>query len=180
MQPHAFHARVSVCRESHAKTDISFGRSRGSPLLLRQSVTLTGFNSQAFEKILDSCATVYAMFSRFMPQGVLLPYSQSVVNVNGDVFSSLCAVTPVFTKRSSDGVTTATREVSISSEMDPQDIANRIKKGHLYLEDNVVAVYEAGKNGFVADAVLYMVTIKLIIEVECEEPALEPFEKAIL
>ena len=117
------------------------GRISGNRLALHQKLTLTGFNSQLFEKAIDSCAAVYGVFGRQMPPGMLLPLSQTTVHVNENVYASLSLVSPVLTKPESDGVGPSPRELEISEAMDPRSIVRKIKGRLLYLEDNEVQIY---------------------------------------
>lgn len=144
MPPSTFHSRVSlfVFVDCGASSEEDFHRISGNRLALHQKLTLTGFNSQLFEKAIDSCAAVYSIFGRYMPPGMLLPLSQGAVHVNDQLYASLSLVNPVLTRPDSDSIGPSTREVEITEGIDPRSVVWKIKGQFLYLEDNKVQIYQ--------------------------------------
>ncbi|EIN09611.1 hypothetical protein PUNSTDRAFT_133393 [Punctularia strigosozonata HHB-11173 SS5] len=113
----------------------------GNRYNLRQSVVLTGFNSQEFERFLDTRATIYNIFKRYLPPDSIFPLSQSIIHINDATYSALHLSNAIFTKPNADGVDATTRELPISNELDPSKILQRLKGNALHLDDNSIEIF---------------------------------------
>ncbi|EIN09207.1 hypothetical protein PUNSTDRAFT_44611 [Punctularia strigosozonata HHB-11173 SS5] len=117
----------------------------GNKFNLRQTVVLSGFNSQLFEEFLDSCAIAYNMFKRHLPPTSLFPLAQETINLNNHTYSAIRFTNPVFTKPNTEGISSNTLSLEIPDELDPSRALRKSQGNALYLDDNAIHIYRVEK-----------------------------------
>ncbi|EIN03433.1 hypothetical protein PUNSTDRAFT_48108 [Punctularia strigosozonata HHB-11173 SS5] len=120
--------------------------STGSRFNLRQSIVLSGLDSQIFEQFLDSCAVVYNLFKRHLPPNSLFPLAQETIQINDIGYPAIRFTNPVFTKPDAEGVTPHTQSLKISDELDPAGILRKSQGTALYLDDNAIHTFRVDKS----------------------------------